>query len=42
MAEHFPKLGKEAAIQIQGTQRVPNKTNSKRHVLRQNLTVKDK
>ena len=42
MAENFPKLGKKADVQIQGTQGVPNKMNPKRHVLRHNFAVKGK
>ena len=34
MAENFPNLGKETDIQIQESQRVPNKRNPKRPTLR--------
>lgn len=30
MAEHFPNLGKETDIQIQGAKKVPNKMKQKR------------
>ena len=37
IAENFPNLGKEADIQVQEAQRVPNKMNSKtstpRHII---------
>ena len=35
MKENFPKLAKKIDIQVQETQRVPNKLNPKRTTLRQ-------
>ena len=37
MSPYFPTLGKEAGIQIQKAQRVPNKMNPKRHTLRHTI-----
>ena len=34
MAENFPNLKKETDIQVQESQRVPNKMNPKRHIPR--------
>ena len=46
MAENFPNLKKETNIQIQETQRAPNKLNSKRptprHIIIKMAKVKDK
>ena len=46
MAENSPNLGKETDIQVQETQRVPNKMNLKRnapsHIIIKMIKVKDK
>ena len=34
IVENFPKMGKEISTQVQETQRVPNRINSKRNNLR--------
>ena len=34
IVENFPKMGKEIITQVQETQRVPNRTNSRRNTLR--------
>ena len=46
MKENFPNLAKEVDVQVQDTQRVPNKLDSKsntpRHIIIKMLMVKDK
>ena len=46
MTENFPNLVKEIIIQVQETQRVPNKMDAKRptprHIIIKMLEIKDK
>ena len=46
MKENFPNLVKETGMQVQGTQRVPHKTDAKRptprHIIIKMPKVKDK
>ena len=46
IAENFPKMGKEMAIQVQETQRVPNRINPRRttprHILIKLMKIKHK
>ena len=39
MTENFPNLRKETSIQMQKSQRVPNKMNTKRHTARHIITM---
>ena len=46
IAENFPKMGKEIATQVQQTQRVPNRINTRRntprHILSKLTKIKHK
>ena len=42
IVENFPKMGMEIALQVQETQRVPNRINPRQNMPRQTVINKDK